>query len=96
MEALLFFASLPGLLLVGAIGMFAHFLKKDIRGETATEIGNYFKDHLKSTFLALIVTVVSIIAYKVTIASNTPADILPCFLLGWSFDSTINKWDTAP
>jgi uncharacterized membrane protein YesL len=88
-----FILTLPGLIVLGLVGMFSHFLKKNITGETTTEIFDYFRDHFKSTLLALIVTLVSVIGYKMALATGQAADIVVVFLLGFGFDSTLNKWD---
>ena len=88
-----FLLTTPGLLSLGLLGMFSHFLKKNVSGETATAIVDFFKDNLKTTLLALITTFVSVVAYKFSLATGQTADILVAFLLGFGFDSTLNKWE---
>ena len=86
----------PGYLLATAlVGAFAHFLKKNVKGETLTEIGRYFHDNVKSTLLAIIVTLVSTVGYIMTLQTGTPADFVTVFLLGFGVDSTLNKWGPA-
>ena len=84
--------SLPALICVSILGMFIHFLKKNVAGETTTDIRNYFRDHFKSTFIALSVTVISTLAFYGSLATGQPADLVTIFLLGFGFDSTLNKW----
>ena len=90
----------PGLMLIAFVGMFCHFLVKNVKGETLTDITSYFKDHLRSTLVALIVTWISVLGYWYGFATNQAADVIVVFLLGFGFDSTLNKWtqqvDTKP
>ena len=80
---------------VALLGMFSHFLKKNIKGETITAIKDYFKDNLKSTILAFIFTSIAFFGYYVWIKSGTDADILTVFFIGFSFDSLMNKYEAA-
>lgn len=86
----------PGMLYVVAIlGMLLHFMKKNIKGETPTEIKNYFKDHFKSTFIAFAGTTIAYLAYYfVSIELKSKPDIIAVFGLGYMFDSFFNKYDT--
>lgn len=59
----LFIFSFTGLYIVALLGMVTHFLKKNIKGETPTEILSYFKDNFKSTLTAFILTSVMFFAY---------------------------------
>lgn len=73
------------------LGMFTHFLKKKIKGETFLAIRSYFKSHLKSTLTALIIT---IIGYWFTAFYLEETNPLTYFLLGYMFDSMLNKWES--
>ena len=80
---------------VALAGMFSHFLKKKIKGESLTEIKSYFGDNLKSTILAFIFTSIGFGAYWLMndgIIANK--DLLSIFLVGYLFDSMVNKWET--
>lgn len=85
--------TLPSLLIISLLGMIIHFFKKQIKGETVTEIKDYFRDHFKSTFIAVVVTMISCAAYYFNLKTGTPTDILTVFGLGYTFDSMFNKWD---
>lgn len=92
-EELQWLLSLPALIVTGLLGMLTHFMKKQVRGETLTDIRNFFRDHFKSTFIAVTVTVVSVVGYYVTLATGQFADVVLVFLLGFGFDSTLNTWE---
>jgi len=86
----------PGILYVTAIvGMFTHFLKQNVKGETATAIGDYFKDNLKSTLVALVATSVGFVGYYFELATGAKADFVAVFLIGFLCDSLLNKWSSA-
>lgn len=93
MEELRWLVSLPMLLIIGVLGMFTHFLKKEIKGETVTDIAAYFADHFKSTFIALVTTLLGVLTYYLTLATGQPADVVTVFLSGYMFDSVLNKWE---
>lgn len=94
MEAFLY--SFTGLYIVALLGMFTHFMKKNIKGETPTEIIHYFKDNFKSTITAFILTTVMYLAYhQLFVASADVKDIMVIFLIGYAFDSTFNKYETS-
>lgn len=82
------------LFVIALLGMFSHFLKKKVKGESITEIRDYFKDHIKSTFLALVSTAIAYVAYMFTLATGMPADIFTIFGLGYMCDSVFNKYET--
>lgn len=88
-----FLTTLPALIVISLLGMFVHFLKKNIKGETTTEIKSYFSDHFKSTFIAATVTVISTIGLYAGFSTGQPIDIITVFLLGLGFDSTLNSWE---
>lgn len=85
--------SLPSLLVIGLIGMFSHFLKKNVNGETLVEIKDYFRNHFKSTLLAFMSTILTVVAYYFSISTGQIADILLVGSLGYNCDSLFNKWD---
>lgn len=87
--------SLPSLYIIALLGMLVHFFKKQIKGETLTEIRDYFKGHFKSTVTAFIVTTIAILGYYFTLSTGQMADIVTTFGLGYTFDSMFNKWDTG-
>ena len=93
MEQLLL--SMPGLIVIGLLGMFVHFMKKNIRGETTTAVKKYFHDHFKSTTTAIIVTIIGVVSYKLKLSTGQTADIVICFMAGFNFDSLLNKWDSS-
>ena len=94
MEEYKFLLELPWLIVIALLGMFTHFLKKNIKGETPTAIIQYFKDNFKSTLTAIIVTVVTASGYFFQLNPDEFNDIVAIFLIGYMFDSTINKWDS--
>lgn len=85
--------SLPALSVIAQVGMIMHFMKQKIKGETITEIRDYFKSNFKSTFVAFVSTQISTGAYFITLGTDMPADVLTCFGLGYMCDSFFNKWD---
>lgn len=78
-----------GYYVTALVGMFAHFLKKNIKGESRTEVKNYFRDNYRSTLLAVIATSVG---FAMIIMSDT-ANIVSAFGIGYAFDSAFNKWE---
>lgn len=91
-----FMYSFTGLYIVALLGMFTHFLKKNIKGETPTEIFSYFKDNFKSTITAFILTTVMFFAYyQMFVEGASVKDIMVIFLIGYAFDSTFNKYEAT-
>jgi Na+/proline symporter len=90
-----FLLSPIGLVVIGLLGMLVHFFKKQIKGETLTEIKDYFGDHFKSTFIAVVTTIIGVITYKFSLGTGLPADIITVFGIGYTFDSIFNKWDKS-
>ena len=93
MEELQWLISLPALLGVGLLGMLVHFFKKEIKGETTTEIRDFFRDHFKSTFIAIVTTLLAVVAYYLTLATGQPADVVTVFMSGYMSDSILNRWE---
>jgi len=90
------FLTNPYVLYVLAItGMVAHFLKKKIKGESFTEIKNYFSDHFKTTVLSFIATTIGYFAYDSLLRTGQPVDILTCVMIGFTCDSLFNKWEAT-
>ncbi len=82
---------------IALLGMFSHFLKKKVRGESPTEVLGYFKDNFKSTILALIATSVSFLAYYFEVINEYPDgfyDVITIFGLGYLNDSLFNKYES--
>jgi hypothetical protein len=94
MENYTWLTTLPSMLIIALLGMISHFMKKQIKGETLTEITSYFKDHFKSTFIALVSTVISTFAYITTLKTGSVVDIIVVFQIGYMCDSAFNKWDS--
>lgn len=87
--------SLPSLLVIATIGMLTHFLKKNIKGETVTDVKNYFRDNVKSTFVAFVATQIGTLSLFLVIPSGSQMDIVAAFGCGFAFDSFLNKWQSA-
>ena len=84
----------PGILyVISLIGMLMHFFKKQIKGETISEIADYFRDHFKSTVMAFVATTVGFLAYYFLLASGQKADIFGVFGVGYMFDSIFNRYE---
>lgn len=99
MEKYLWLISLPSLLVIATIGMLMHFFKKNIKGETLTDIRNYFRDNFKSTFTAFVATIIGTLGIFFTLTpTNITGEtmsllIIAAFGAGYTFDSIFNKWD---
>lgn len=78
---------------IAFLGMIVHFLKKKVKGESFTAIGSYFKDNPKSTIIAFVATLVGVAAYYTQLATGTNADLLAVFMIGYSVDSALNRWE---
>ena len=77
------------LLLVGYVGLFVHFLKKKIKGETVTEVISFFTDNPKQTLLSVISVAVAILVVE----NKTPIGYESAFGIGFMADSLLNKWE---
>lgn len=88
-----FLYSFAGLYIVALLGMTTHFLKKNIKGETPTEILNYFRDNFKSTLIAFVLTTVMYLGYwNMFVSGQEFKDVMVIFLIGYAFDSAFNKY----
>jgi multidrug efflux pump subunit AcrB len=85
--------SLPSSIAIGLVGMMMHFFKKKITGEALTDIVNYFMSNFKSTVIAIISTMVTVVATHLTLATGSPIDIVTIFGLGYMCDSAFNKFE---
>jgi len=88
-----FLTTLPMCIVYAMLGMILHFFKKQIKGETLADIGQYFSQHFKSTFIAVTSTCIAVVAYYLTLSNDSPADIIAAFGTGYTFDSLFNKWE---
>lgn len=93
MEGYEWIVTLPGLCAIALTGMLMHFFKQKIKGETLTDIRQYFSNNFKSTFTSFVSTIVAVGGYYFSLATEMPADILTVFGLGYMCDSFFNKWD---
>jgi hypothetical protein len=80
-----------GYFIVLVLGVLSHFFKKKIKGETITDIKQYFTLHFKNTITTCIAAVVLFSSLIATGASG----ILPMFFAGYTADSLFNKADEA-
>ena len=78
---------------IAFLGMIVHFLKKKVKGESFTAIAGYFKDNPKSTIIAFVATLVGVAAYYTQLATGSNADLLAVFMIGYSVDSALNRWE---
>lgn len=81
------------LLVYSLLGMIIHFLKKSIKGETLADIKMYFSEHFKSTFIAVVSTLIATLAYYLTLSNDSVTDIIFAFGAGYTCDSFFNKWE---
>lgn len=79
-----------GMVGLALVGMFTHFIKKKVRGETVLAVTKYFTNHFKSTLIAVISTVVATLVYQHSMAEGGTADLLVVFFGGYNFDSFLN------
>lgn len=81
------------LYIISLVGMLMHFFKRQIKGETITDIASYFSDHFKSTVIAFVATTIGFLAYHFLLASGQKADIFGVFGVGYMFDSMFNRYE---
>jgi len=82
--------TMVGLYILALLGMFIHFLKKNVKGESWKAITTYFDNHLKSTIIAWVVTTGSAAFLWFYQNETNPITYI---LVGYTFDSILNKWD---
>jgi hypothetical protein len=85
-----------GLYALALVGMFSHFLKKVEKGETSTDIRNYFRDHFLNTLQSFISTTIAFLAYYLTLKTGMVADVIVVFGLGYMCDSFLNRFAGPP
>jgi hypothetical protein len=77
------------------LGMIAHILKKNVKGESFVDIKNYFTYNPKTTILSIIATVSGFVIYmtqlKVT-QGVTLLDMAVVFGIGFMCESFFNKY----
>ena len=76
-----------GNFIVMLLGVFVHFAKRKIKGETIDDIKNYFKSHFKNTIITF---VAGIVGFASLVATGGLAWVAS-FLLGYTADSLFNK-----
>lgn len=69
------------------LGVFSHFAKKKIKGQTIDDIKTYFKTHFKNTAVTFIA---AIVAFCGIVATNG-IGYVASFLVGYTADSVFNK-----
>lgn len=80
------------LLLIGLLGLFAHWLKKWGRGQTKASFVDYMKAHRKHTIASLSALAGAIAGmFAVGDVVLTGQVAATTFLAGYSIDSAINK-----
>ena len=72
--------------IAGLVGMVTHFLKKNVKGQTADDIKTYFASNFKDTLQATIVTL-----FAAGTAFVMGQGLMAAFLAGYAFDSALNK-----
>lgn len=72
--------------IAGLLGMVIHFLKLDVKGQTADDIKTYFKENVKNTIAATVITL-----FAAGTAFAMGQGLMAAFLAGYAFDSALNK-----
>ena len=54
---------------------------------------NDIYDNFKTTLMAFLVTFVGVAGYYTQMAQGTTADLITVFLIGFLFDSMLNRWE---
>lgn len=76
----------------GLVGMFMHFLKLRVKGQSAEDVLQYFKENFKGTLTAIISTGFAIAGVWATAdPSNAVPLIIASVPLGFSFDSVFTS-----
>lgn len=81
------------------LGMIAHILKKNVKGESFVDIRNYFTYNPKTTILSIIATVVGFVIYMTQLkVTNGVAllDMAAVFGVGYMCESFFNKYNDQP
>jgi hypothetical protein len=80
------------------LGMIAHILKKNVKGESLVDIKNYFTYNPKSTMLSIIATVVGFVVYMTQLKVTDGVALLDMafvFGIGYTCESFFNKYEPA-
>lgn len=77
------------------LGMIAHILKKNVKGESLIDIKNYFTYNPKTTFLSIIATFAGYVIYMTSFQTNTVVDFGVLFGIGYMCESAFNKYEAA-
>ena len=82
------------LLGMAILGMIAHILKENVRGEAAVDIWNWFSYHFKSTIISVIATIVGFVIYMTGLKSDSVGlvDIGFVFGIGYLSESFFNRY----
>lgn len=81
------------------LGMIAHILKKNVKGESFVDMKNYFTYNPKSTILSIIATVSGFVIYMTQLkVSNgiSLLDMAAVFGIGYMCESFFNKYRDEP
>ena len=84
---LLMISKIVGFALITLFGLFSHFAKRKIRGQSLESIHRYFKTHLKYTILA----VGSAMVGFAIVWSLGNMSIYEAFAVGYMSDSLFNR-----
>jgi hypothetical protein len=80
------------------LGMIAHILKKNVKGESLVDIKNYFTYNPKSTMLSIIATIVGFVVYMTQLKVTDGVALLDMafvFGIGYTCESFFNKYEPA-
>jgi len=72
---------------VGLLGLLSHFLKRKIKGETLTDIKQWFSHHAKNTALSVIAFIISYAA----LIQTDDLSVLSSFMAGYMCDSIFSR-----
>jgi hypothetical protein len=78
------------------LGMVAHILKKNVKGESFVDIKNYFTYNPKSTILTIIATISGFVVYVTQMKTTegvTLIDMAFVFGIGFTCESFFNKYE---
>jgi hypothetical protein len=78
------------------LGMVAHILKKNVKGESFVDIKNYFTYNPKTTILSIIATIVGFVIYMTQLKVTDGVALLDMafvFGIGYTCESFFNKYE---
>lgn len=75
------------------LGMIAHVLKKNVKGESFVDIKNYFTYNPKTTLLSIIATFTGYVIYMTSFQTGTVVDFGVLFGVGYMCESFFNKYE---